>query len=67
MLFPDAGPNDLGSPTDAMGTPDAEVEIPDAGFARDIGTGIDAGMHVDETIVLLDGVPAPDTVVLQGS
>jgi len=66
LLFSDASVTDIGPSIDAFVRPDAEVISPDAGLIRDIGTGIDAGMHVYETIVLLDGVPSPDTVVLQG-
>ena len=67
---------------DARVLPDVvsrDAALPDSGFPKDgsepdsgenvgldIGTGIDAGASVYETIVLLDGVPAPDTVVLQG-
>ena len=55
----DAPMRDIGFGEDALA--DASGVI-----TPDLGTGIDAGQHVYETIVLLDGVPAPNTIVLQG-
>jgi len=48
--------------------PDSFVDaaMNDAGFVSDSGPRPDAGQYVLETIVRLDGVPSPDTIVLQG-